>query len=197
MSIIHILQTGSTTDNITPGTFAQKCKNVGTVTSSGAYVWGNTGLALQQTSGSGSWKVEGLSTVSSMTAKVEEYLNKTDAHYIVVVCFGGQHYVIADYVSGGTLYVYDPAPGAVTTLQTALNRSSSYYLTGFFYLKYSGTLRGDVNGNGIVDTTDARLVLQYATGASVSINTSVADFNADGCVNSTDANLIMQNATNS
>jgi hypothetical protein len=140
------------------------------------------------------WKEEGLTTVSTLTAKVEEYLDKTDAEYLVMVSFGGAHYVIADHMSGSTLYVYDPAVGAVTTLQAALNRSSSYVPTGFYYFKYNYVMRGDVTGDDAVDSTDARMILQYFTGTLGTLPfASVGDFNGDGQIDSTDARLVLAN----
>ncbi|MBE6768539.1 MAG: hypothetical protein E7549_06460 [Ruminococcaceae bacterium] len=187
---------GTTVDTVTPLTFLQKCKSVGALNSSGDYVWGNTSLVLPQLVYRGS--KNGLNTIDKMTNEVESYLNRTDAHYVVLVCFGGNHYVVADYISSGVLYVYDPAEGDVTTLQTALNRKSYYSLSGIFYFAYNGALRGDVDGNGIVDSTDARLVLQLSVG-SIAItslaNPEAADFNGDGSKNSTDASLILQNTT--
>jgi len=111
-----------------------------------------------------------------------------------VFCLPHLHKVPPRPLSLFYLFFYEQRK-TITAYGRALDRRSSYYLTGFFYLKYSGALRGDVDGSGIVDTTDAQLVLQYATGTSVDINTAVADFNSDGCVNTTDANLIMKNAT--
>lgn len=187
------LLAGTTSDTVTPKTVINKCKSVGAVTSSGAYVWGNTSKVLPNLTYSG--KVEGLNTVSAMTNKVKEYLEKTDAEYMVMVCFNGQHYVMADYVSGGVLYVYDPAVGAVTTLETALARKSTYSLSGFFHFKYTGVMRGDVNENGNVDTTDARLILQYVDSMTLSgFNSAVADFDGDGYITETDANLTLANA---
>lgn len=54
--------------------------------------------------------------------------------------------------------------------------------------------KGDVNNDGFVNSTDARLVLQY-TVALVKLDATqlaVADLNNDGQVNSTDARLILQ-----
>lgn len=53
---------------------------------------------------------------------------------------------------------------------------------------------GDVNGDGAVNTTDARLVLQYAVGkiSDSDLDLSVADVNGDGQINTTDARLILQ-----
>ena len=57
-------------------------------------------------------------------------------------------------------------------------------------------LLGDVNNSGTVDSTDARLVLQYAVEKidATKLNLSVADVNGSGAVDSTDARLILQYA---
>lgn len=186
---------GSTVDNITPGLFVNKCKAVGAVTATGSYYWGNTGLVLEQTTYQGA--IANLTTVSAATAKVKEYLEMTSGQYFILVDFGGAHYVTADYVSGNTLYVFDPADGAVKTLQAALNRNSSYVLTGIRIFRFNGIIRGDVDGSGIVDSTDARMVAQYVN-PNVNVHTlpylDVADFNADGYINETDSTLLLQHA---
>ena len=53
---------------------------------------------------------------------------------------------------------------------------------------------GDVNGDGLVDTTDAKLVMQLDLGlvSPADLNVEVADVNGDGLVDTTDAKLIMQ-----
>ncbi len=53
---------------------------------------------------------------------------------------------------------------------------------------------GDVNGDGIVDTTDAKLIMQYDLGlvSEDELVMEAADVNRDGMVNTTDAKLIMQ-----
>ena len=56
-------------------------------------------------------------------------------------------------------------------------------------------LMGDANGDGIVDSTDALLVLRYAmgiTGAAPNVHNS--DVNGDGAVDSTDALIILRMA---
>ena len=55
---------------------------------------------------------------------------------------------------------------------------------------------GDVNSDGKIDSTDARLVLQYAVGkvTAAALNTAAADVNDDGKTDSTDARLILQYA---
>ena len=53
---------------------------------------------------------------------------------------------------------------------------------------------GDVNGDGSVDTTDAKLVMQYDLGLidETGLELAAADVNGDGSVDTTDAKLIMQ-----
>ena len=53
---------------------------------------------------------------------------------------------------------------------------------------------GDVNGDGSVDTTDAKLIMQYDLGmiGEEALACSMADVNGDGSVDTTDAKLIMQ-----
>lgn len=55
-------------------------------------------------------------------------------------------------------------------------------------------LWGDVNGNGIVNSTDARLTLQYAVGKAIPtpLDLTAADVDQNGKVDSTDARLILQ-----
>ena len=59
-----------------------------------------------------------------------------------------------------------------------------------------GAKLGDVNGDNKIDSTDARLVLQYAVGKikADAITIDVADVNGDNKVDSTDARLILQHA---
>ncbi len=56
------------------------------------------------------------------------------------------------------------------------------------------TVAGDVDGNGKVDSTDARLVLQYAVGKIdvTALDVTAADADGNGRVDSTDARLILQ-----
>ena len=53
---------------------------------------------------------------------------------------------------------------------------------------------GDVNGDGAVDTTDAKLIMQFDLGviAGDALILPCADVNGDGTVDTTDAKLIMQ-----
>ena len=53
---------------------------------------------------------------------------------------------------------------------------------------------GDANGDGVVNGTDATLLLQYAAGWNVEIDRVAADANCDGTVNGNDATLLLQYA---
>lgn len=57
-------------------------------------------------------------------------------------------------------------------------------------------LKGDVNGDGVVDSTDARIALQAAVGkvTLTEKQAAAADMNGDGVVDSTDAREILQKA---
>ena len=56
------------------------------------------------------------------------------------------------------------------------------------------TLLGDVNGDGNIDTTDAKLVMQFDLGlvSEANLDVAAADVNGDGNIDTTDAKLIMQ-----
>ena len=63
-------------------------------------------------------------------------------------------------------------------------------------LNYEGLL-GDANSDGIVNTRDAMLVLQYSTKTidADALDLTVSDVNGDGAVNTRDAMLILQYST--
>lgn len=55
--------------------------------------------------------------------------------------------------------------------------------------------KGDVNGDGTIDTTDARLILQHTMGKETGdFDTGAANVNGDWYVNTTDARLVLQYA---
>ncbi len=61
---------------------------------------------------------------------------------------------------------------------------------------HSGRLLGDVNGDGTVNSKDARLVLQFSVGAITLTDEeqAAANVNADSAINSKDARIILQTA---
>lgn len=58
----------------------------------------------------------------------------------------------------------------------------------------STAILGDVNGDGVVNTTDARLILQHAVGKLTlgEASQKPADVNGDGRIDTTDARLVLQ-----
>ena len=57
--------------------------------------------------------------------------------------------------------------------------------------EYEGKL-GDVNGDALIDATDANVILRYVARLTTNVNDAVADVNGDGVVDATDANMILR-----
>ena len=53
-------------------------------------------------------------------------------------------------------------------------------------------LKGDINNDGMVNSSDALSVLLYAVGSETEIDTVAADMNSDGIINSSDALTILR-----
>jgi len=89
----------------------------------------------------------------------------------------------ATYTVGGTF-----TANANTVLYAVWSKNTSTPMPP------ASTMCGDVDNSGKVDSTDARLVLQYVVKkiTASSLNLTVADVDSDGAVNSTDARLILQ-----
>lgn len=87
------------------------------------------------------------------------------------------------------------ALSAILLLSAMVPASATVVLPEYF-TPDAVALSGDVNGDGKVDTTDARLVLQHAVGKSLlkEEEQMIADVNGDGRVDTTDARLILQYA---
>lgn len=88
--------------------------------------------------------------------------------------------------------------GAMADAATNEEEATTVIVLDYVYATYGavscfGTL-GDVNGDGNIDSTDARLILQFYAKklGEDGLNTVLADVNADGNVDSTDARLILQ-----
>ena len=88
-------------------------------------------------------------------------------------------------------YWFDEQNGcrSIGTDWYAYMKKKGYIVTGLPKL-------GDVDGDGKVTTTDARLILQYTVGSisSNDIDMTVADLDGDGDVDTTDARLALQKA---
>lgn len=79
----------------------------------------------------------------------------------------------------------------------ATDGTSEMFVDYVFITKREAS-KGDVNNDGKVNTTDARLALQFAVGKVVPTadQASAADVNGNGKVDTTDARLILQYAVN-
>jgi len=88
--------------------------------------------------------------------------------------------------------IADPGEAAKTETDMQVDY---FYVTRSEESTFPLTL-GDVDGNGTVNSTDARLVLQYAVKkiGSTALDLGSADVNGDGKVDSTDARLVLQYA---
>ena len=101
------------------------------------------------------------------------------------------YYMAAD----GTLELLEVAVDAENrTVTVELTHFSTYILADLDTQPEPSVLMGDVNGDGKVDTTDAKLIMQYDLGIidETALTLSVADVNGDGKIDTTDAKLIMQ-----
>jgi hypothetical protein len=79
----------------------------------------------------------------------------------------------------------------ITVTVTAENGDVKVYT---IQVTRAAALLGDVNNDGLVDTTDAKLIMQLDLGmiGEDDLLVDVADVNGDGLIDTTDAKLIMQ-----
>ena len=66
------------------------------------------------------------------------------------------------------------------------------YIEGFVELYGQGGVAGDANGDGVVDSADALLIMRYSMGLAEIENIAVCDVNGDGTVDMADALLIVR-----
>ncbi len=78
-----------------------------------------------------------------------------------------------------------------------LRKMSSAYSSSFT-VEGEGIVKGDVNGDGDIFSSDALLILQFVTELTslTQAQQTAADVNSDGAVNSYDALLVLQFSTN-
>lgn len=121
---------------------------------------------------------------------------------------------------GNKIYLTSQVPGSLTeetpvgttnakgevTIDTASLQAGTYYVTTASHDPAVAILKiqeaelsaekGDANGDGKINATDASMILRYAAGLleDASFDRTAADVNGDGTVNATDASLILRYA---
>ena len=80
------------------------------------------------------------------------------------------------------------------TVAVELEHFSTYIVADEDTKPAPAVLMGDVNGDGEINTRDAKLIMQYELGLidASKLNLAAADVNGDGEINTRDAKLIMQ-----
>ena len=117
---------------------------------------------------------------------------------------GNLHYWLDFLVNGTAVDSFtselEVSAGDVVTVQMVSRDGDNTYIAQLF-LSFTEApeggetgLMGDVNGDGAVDTTDAKLVMQLDLDLieEAELDVAVADVNGDGAVDTTDAKLIIQ-----
>jgi hypothetical protein len=101
---------------------------------------------------------------------------------------------VATVDENGVITAHKPGYAYIQITCATNNRVMTYCIVYVLGEVEPEGLLGDVNGDGEVNTTDAKLVMQYDLGLidETGLDLSVADVNGDGAVNTTDAKLIMQ-----
>lgn len=125
-----------------------------------------------------------LARVASLPEKTTAYdmplytdANKTKVMYMTGA---GRTYKVLGQ-QGNMVQVYCYGKGVYKAIGW-LNMATSISATGF---------KGDVNGDGKVDSDDLKLLDQYTKNSSVAINKADADMNNDGVVDITDYNYLV------
>ena len=93
-------------------------------------------------------------------------------------------------------YVFENWTGNVSDpnqASTSVTMSADQTVTAHFIQQTPGTKSGDMNGDGLMNSTDALIILSCDVGFDVSrfCPTNCGDVNGDGLINSTDALIIL------
>lgn len=135
-------------------------------------------------------------TGDNITPNIENDLLNVD----ITAGISGIDYVTIQKGNGGVSFVADYASGIsidsngtyTITAYSKAGLSSSKTIT---YTNFVNKLsKGDLNGDGEINSADAQLILQYSIDL-ISLSSDqllVADINQDGFINSADAQLILQ-----
>ena len=99
--------------------------------------------------------------------------------------------------SSQTFYHFMPTNDITLTARFVYNPTNPDEPNGTGQTGVSNNSAGDVNNDGVINTSDAVLLINhYVAGTTNEISSSVADLNADGVINTTDAVLLINKYVN-
>lgn len=117
--------------------------------------------------------------VKTATAPMPLYTDASKSKVMYTMGKGRTYKILAQ--QGSMQQVYSYGKGQYRAIGW-INASSTIFSTG---------LKGDVNGDGSVNSDDLKLLEQYLRNSAIAINKKDADMNNDGIINYVDYNLLV------
>ena len=120
-------------------------------------------------------------------------------NYVEISVYPNQGYQFLGWFDNGkkigssqTFYHFMPTNDITLTARFVYNPTNPDEPNGTGQTGVSNNSAGDVNNDGVINTSDAVLLINhYVAGTTNEISSSVADLNADGVINTTDAVLLI------
>ena len=138
--------------------------------------------------GSGMYRVNSL-PVKTISGSTPLYTDAYKSKVMYTMDPGRNYKVLAQ--QGNMQQVYSYGKGQYSAIGWISIASSSGTISNGSRISSTG-LRGDINGDGQVNSNDLALLKQYLNNSSVTINKADADMNNDGVINITDYNYLVQ-----
>ena len=121
--------------------------------------------------------------VKTATAPMPLYTDVSKSKVMYTMGKGRTYKILAQQGSMQQVYSYGKGQyRAIGWINTSNTVSSTIFSTG---------LKGDVNGDGSVNSDDLKLLEQYLRNSAIAINKKDADMNNDGIINYVDYNLLV------
>lgn len=138
--------------------------------------------------GSGVFRVNNL-PVQTASVSTPLYTDASKSKVMYNINPGRTYKVLAQ--QGNMQQIYSYGKGQYSAIGWISIASSSNGSTNGSRISSTG-LRGDINGDGQVNSNDLALLKQYLNNSSVTINKTDADMNNDGVINIADYNYLVQ-----
>lgn len=138
--------------------------------------------------GSGMYRVNSL-PVKTISMSTPLYTDAYKSKVMYTMDSGRAYKVLAQ--QGNMQQVYSYGKGQYSAIGWISTASSSNSVPNVSRIS-STALRGDINGDGQVNSNDLALLNQYLNNSSVPINKADADMNNDGVINIADYNYLVQ-----